>query len=208
MKRESKTRTYHAIYRRKKRWIHIITFKRLPCAKLVGDFSLGRREGGGKLSPPPFKETKKSKLAISSGDISQMYERKTLFFQFSMFHKSPKKGTRGEKNNGWLKWASSERQRKVQEERIYRVLQVTVAASKPLLRASRRVFHFRIDTVPSSSSLPWFKLATFLQKSHNYEPSRTRRAFTVGTLWGKTQQVGKGKKERDGSNWIHRFLRN
>lgn len=26
---------------------------------------------------------------------------------------------------------------------------------------------------------------------------------------GKTQQVGKGsERERDGSNWIHRFLRN
>lgn len=32
--------------------------------------------------------------------------------------------------------------------------------------------------------------------------------FTGGTVRGKTRQVGRGKKERDGSNWIHRFLRN
>lgn len=39
-------------------------------------------------------------------------------------------------------------------------------------------------------------------------PSRPRCTFTGGTPRSKTQQVGKGKKERDWSNWIHRFLRN
>lgn len=38
--------------------IRIITFKRLPFAKLAGNFSQGRGRGG-KMSPPPFKETKK-----------------------------------------------------------------------------------------------------------------------------------------------------
>lgn len=117
--------------------------------------------------------------------------------------------------------SSGGEQRKVEEESIQSV-QVALAASKSPLRASRRLFHSRsgTDAVPPEpnfqhlSGIPRPKGERKKNRSGGgfLPESRRRRPpffpFTGGTVRGKTRQVGRGKKERDGSNWIHRFLRN
>ena len=45
----------------------------------VGNISQGRREGGGKLSPPPFEETNRQKSKCFR-PVSSHYEKKQVFF--------------------------------------------------------------------------------------------------------------------------------
>lgn len=84
-----------------------------------------------------------------------------------------------------------------------------VKASPALVPSS---IPLKSDTITSISTLTRFKLqATFLQKSHNYELNWWRHSllsFIVGRPRGGRLNKLNGKKERDGSNWIHRFLRN
>lgn len=65
--------------------IQIITFECLPCAKVVGDFSQGRREGVVNCLHLPLKKQKRAKWPIASSDRVIMKDKKKCFFLFSSF---------------------------------------------------------------------------------------------------------------------------
>lgn len=64
----------------------------------------------------------------------------------------------------------------------------------------------RTDTL--KSSLTGFKLSAFRQRPRLKTIISTFEQELRGGGGGRQKQVGRRKKERDGSNWIHRFLRN
>lgn len=63
-----------------------------PLCKISWWFQPRTEGGGDKMSPPPFKETKKSKRAMSSSDLALWKEKKN-FLRSASFNNSPMKVT-------------------------------------------------------------------------------------------------------------------
>lgn len=180
-----------------------------PLCKISRYFQ-SRTEGvGGKLSPPPFKETKKGQNDLFHPVILVMKNKKEAFFEDQQVSTTVQwqESDSHAKSHRWEVQRNRGKFRRSAFKESYRwLLRKSLVYALPVVFSSPKSTHQARQTL--NSNLRHFNRS----HSHRLALPFTVNFFsslTVGTARrGETRQVGKGKKERDGSNWIHRFLRN